>query len=285
PVFHIAARIFQERLLSSWEPLPLLSGAWKYSSDAAASIAILLYRASSLITALTCNQQNSASAKQPPPRYDSSFLVGLPALHSASCDGLASVHRESLHVLTPARSSHIAVRITGAPLKQLGTSASAQWAWKYSSDAAASIAILLYRASFDNRLDVQPAKQRKCRATTAPIRHLVSRRTSLRCTRRLVMVSLQFIENSCMCSHRPGLPSPYVSPGAPLKQLGTSASAQWAWKYSSDAAASIAILLYRAAFRSTFPFLGFIGFFVWDNLTGTAQVLVIRQLMTEASTR
>ncbi|KAH7981731.1 hypothetical protein HPB52_000977 [Rhipicephalus sanguineus] len=41
---------------------------------------------------------------------------------------------------------HIAVRITGAPLKQLGTSAFAQWAWKYSSDAAASIAILLYRA-------------------------------------------------------------------------------------------------------------------------------------------
>ncbi|KAL1485915.1 hypothetical protein MTO96_047172 [Rhipicephalus appendiculatus] len=89
------------------------------------------------------------------------------------------------------------------------------------------------------------------------------------------MVSLQFIENSCMCSHRPGLPHRRTYPRSASKQLGTSASAQWAWKYSSDAAASIAILLYRAAFRSTFPFLGFIGFFVWDNLTGTAQVLVI----------
>ncbi|KAL3173178.1 hypothetical protein MRX96_012309 [Rhipicephalus microplus] len=40
----------------------------------------------------------------------------------------------------------IAVRITGAPVKHLETSASAQWAGKYRSDAAASIAILLYRA-------------------------------------------------------------------------------------------------------------------------------------------
>ncbi|KAH6926786.1 hypothetical protein HPB50_022171 [Hyalomma asiaticum] len=58
-----------------------------------------------LITALTCNQQNSACAEQPPPQSDSSFLAGLLALPSASCKAPASVLQESLHVLTPAWSS------------------------------------------------------------------------------------------------------------------------------------------------------------------------------------
>ncbi|KAL3222016.1 hypothetical protein MRX96_029008 [Rhipicephalus microplus] len=52
-------------------------------------------------------------------------------------------------ILTHGLVFHIAVRITGAPVKHLETSASAQWAWKYRSDAAASIAILLYRAGSD----------------------------------------------------------------------------------------------------------------------------------------
>ncbi|KAL3216544.1 hypothetical protein MRX96_032875 [Rhipicephalus microplus] len=57
------------------------------------------------ITALACNQQNSASAEPPPPQCDSSFLAGLLALSLASCKAPASVLQESLHVLPPAWSS------------------------------------------------------------------------------------------------------------------------------------------------------------------------------------